>query len=194
MGNKKYKKRRTKLIWIFCEGKSEENYFKQLIAFERLKKVNIKNPKKTDPLGIVNEAIFFKKNGKILEGDEIFCVFDTGNINADLLKKVIQLSKKNKIKLITSYPCFEYWILCHFEKYSQPGGPAEIISRLKKSFKGYKKGDPELYNLTKGRIDEAIRNVKSTLKNSKKKNKKSQYPSTQIHELIRYLRSLRSFS
>ena len=191
MGRKNYKKRKTKLIHIFCEGKSQDNYFKQFIAFERIRRANvqIKNSKKTDSLGMINEVISFQKSKNSSDGDEIFCVFDIDNTNQKTLRKAVDLSKKHKIKLITSNPCFEYWILCHFEKYSHPIKSNEIITKLKKKFKRYKKGDPELYNSIRGKTNEAIKNVKSTIKDLKKKKKKNQNPHTKIHELIQHLHS-----
>ena len=193
MARKSYKKRGTKLICIFCEGKTEENYFRQLIALERIKGANVKvlNPRKTDSLGLVKEAISFKNSKNFSKNDEIFCIFDIDDSSIKDIKGTIDLSKKHKIKLIISNPCFEYWILCHFEKYSSPISGREITSRLKKKFRGYKKGHVDLYYSIRGKTNNAIKNIKSVKKDlGKKKIRKNQNPSTDIHEFLQYLLSL----
>lgn len=42
--------------------------------------------------------------------------------------------------LAVSYPCFEYWLLLHFEDGDRVTGPQECIDRLKKHLPGYDKG------------------------------------------------------
>jgi len=188
MGTKWNKKRETKLIWIFCEGKSEKNYFKQLIAFEHVKRVNVRDFSSTDPLGILRDALSFKEKREYCK-DEFVCVFDAENITSDLNKEISSLSKKYKIKLVKSYPCFEYWILCHFEQSNYSSTSKEVISRVKKVFPSYKKGHPDLYSFLRGKVDLAMKNSKENLKNAKKK-RISSYSYTEIPSLIKYLRQL----
>ena len=187
MGNKRNKKRETKLIWIFCEGKSEKNYIKQFIAFEQIKRTNVKDSIYTNPIGIINEAILHKRKREYTK-DEFICVFDTENIDSKSNKEINILAKQNKIKIIRSYPCFEYWILCHFEKCNYVSSK-EIICRVKKVFPSYKKGHPDLYNFLRNKIDLSMKNAKENLKKSKKKKQKI-YAYTEIPSLIKYLRSL----
>lgn len=197
MARKHSKKKRTKIIWIFCEGKTEENYFKQLISFERIGNINvqIKTSKKTDPLGLINEAITFKKSIKTyFKEDEIFCVFDVDSGDKAIFSNALKLSKINKIKLIISNPCFEYWILCHFEKYASSSDTKKIILRLRKYIRNYKKGDPDLYRSIREKTDKAIENIKSIAKDHRKKKQKGTRdnlwrinPYTQVSEFIKHL-------
>ncbi len=186
-----YKKiRSTKNIWLFCEGKkTEKNYFNGLITTERIGNVIVKDSNRTDSIGLLREAITFKKsNGKI--GDEYYCIFDRNSNTNKRLNEIIDLARQNKIKIIFSNPCFEYWVLCHFEGYINSIEFDELNSKLKKHF-GYKKGDPNIYIKTKGKLDNAVKNAKEVRNKHNKKSirliSRDSNPFTEVYCLVEFL-------
>jgi hypothetical protein len=198
MARRRSEHRSVKTVYLFCEGtKTERNYFEKFRAIERIKQINIKVRKtnKTDPIGLIKEAILFRSNAgrDFFKDDELFCVFDrNGNLDSQL-KRAKDLAAKNGVKLLFSNPCFEYWILCHFEKHESGCEISDIITKLNKHLNGYQKNDYELYTKTKDNLSTAIKNAKEANKKhvnidliSRKSN-----PSTNVYELIEYLLSLR---
>ena len=109
-------KKQSKTLWILCEGETERRYFQNLRATER-KRIQVKpfvsQNKRADLL--VKEAIKFKKLQDFEEGDIIVCLFDRDNNSDKELKEVRRMKEKEDIKVFFSNPCFEIWILSHFQ-------------------------------------------------------------------------------
>jgi hypothetical protein len=108
---------RQATVLILCEdSKSSLIYLKEASQFYRVNaKVLISHPGSTDPGSIVNTAKL-----KAKDFDKVYCVFDRdehANFD-DALSKA--LSSSPKITPIVSYPCFEYWLLLHFERSRKP--------------------------------------------------------------------------
>ena len=140
------------IFLIFTEGYIEELYFKEYKAYKgnlnNKIAINIYNPEYTDPLGIVSHALthiisLSRKDRKIFK--DIFCVFDLDKTATDTsvkenFKKAEVLAKKNNIKTITSFPCFELWLLLHFNKFRKPDSDCgKVIGELKKYLPLYSK-------------------------------------------------------
>jgi hypothetical protein len=150
-------------ILIVCEGKKDEpNYFEGLRSKLRLSTVEIKIAgKECDPvpMKVTEYAIEKKKDGY----DTIWCVMDVDNRHNNTLPKAIKKAKSENIKIALSNPCFEYWLLLHFEKISPQMDAKKTKKELKKAFK---KHYPQCKkcNLTfeelHPRIDTAIANSK----------------------------------
>src|SRR5882724_5542356 len=103
-------------VLIVCEGgKTEPRYLGQLCARYRLSNANIRiTPADgTDPVSIVSYAIA-EMNGF----DRAYCVFDrNGHDNyADALRQIStsKEGREGRLFSITSWPCFEVWVLLHF--------------------------------------------------------------------------------
>lgn len=193
-------KRPTNTLWIFCEGeKTEINYFNKLKVAERISRMNIKvksSDKVTDATGILNYAVSFLENkNDFQKGDLIYCVFDRDSNTEQNLQKAEKIAKENNIQITFSNPCFEYWLLCHFEYFQSSCEPNDLNNKLKEKLGEYKKNDSEIYNKTKDKISEAIKNSKKIRKNhigkkikilSRKSN-----PSTQVFEIIEKVQELK---
>lgn len=108
-------------IFIACEGRStEKNYF-QLIGEIFGDELNYaltvypdeNEPKpKSDPVGLINEAINRKDEGF----DELWAVFDKDGYTKH--EDAFNLAQENDIKIAFSSIAFEEWILLHFGRYS----------------------------------------------------------------------------
>lgn len=197
------------VVLILCEGeKTEPNYFKKLRTILRLNKTNIvihEDCRGNDPLRLVNEAEeeFIKELKRDYEKqgyDHVFVVFDkdTHATYNDALQKMASLGKKHKgkFKAIVSVPCFEFWLLLHFEYTSRPYGASgsnspcdNAIRDLEVHVPGYAKGSADVFETTYPRVDEAIKHAERLEK--RQEDARTDNPSTKVHRLVGYLQSLK---
>lgn len=192
------------LVLIVCEGeKTEPYYFKDLIRMEKLSSVNISviPSNGSDPVSVVDTAIEKREQqAKYLSFDAIYCVIDRDkhpNFN-----QAIDKAKANDIKIIVSYPSFEYWYICHFDFYRSSIVPTgnksagnncvSILNQYwKKVFKkDYAKNQDGLYALLLDRLEVAIKNAQNGLKQAQGEGELN--PSTQVYELVDYLRKIKT--
>jgi len=134
-------------VLIVCEGgKTEPNYFNELINYHRINSANVKidgscgsSPKSIVKYGYqLYEAE--KKKGDAY--DQVFCVFDKDSHDSyhwsinfvtttdENIKNILaeeddenQESSKDDITVfnaITSVPCFEFWVILHFIYTTKP--------------------------------------------------------------------------
>lgn len=188
------------VVLIVCEGKKTEPlYLSRLRRLHRLSSANIEilpSPGQ-DPMSIVNYTEERREAGDF---DCTFCVFDRdGHAGYDqALRRVSDLQNAGKnITAITSWPCFEVWLLLHFAYTSRPFSSVPntsacemVIRDLKTYLPNYDKGRAALYDellpYQVGAIMRAQRleeeNVRTATTN----------PSTGIHSLVRYLINLKA--
>jgi len=201
---KSLKRRRARrspydMVLIVCEGeKTEPNYFRALINDLRLNTANIKIAKNTagsSPRNVVDVAR--KEYKKDTDYDAVYCVFDKDQhpSYAEALD-IIQREKRCPIRAITSVPCFEFWILLHFN-YTTKGFDtghgsicANVISDLKRFLPAYEKGEADTYQQIKDHIPRAISNAKKVAAYCT--NSGTDTPSTEIYLFVEYLQGLKS--
>ncbi|MGX7825374.1 RloB family protein [Actinokineospora sp. 24-640] len=120
---------------IFCEGEaSEPDYIKglkQLPAIRRNTAIDIEiDPDQGMPLTLVKRAVERKRDDEV---DECWCVFDVEWPQTHPnLSQAISLAKDHGIRLAMSNPCFELWLILHFEDQSACISTAEAESRSRK--------------------------------------------------------------
>ena len=192
------------MILIVCEGeKTEINYFKDLIKVEKLSSVNITicSGCGSDPVSVVTTAIKKREEQDMyLSFDAVYCAIDRDeHKNFD---QAIQQARDNDIKLIVSYPSFEYWYLCHFHYSRSPivrtnnRSPGDnCIHILKPKWKNelneeYEKNIENPYTKLNKYIDQALTNAKNALKDAESNQEPN--PSTRVHELVDVLRSIKN--
>lgn len=191
-------------ILIVCEGKKTEPlYFESLKMVERLTSADIKvlPSKRSDPITVISTAIDEREKQKqYLPFDKVYCVID-GDVSANLTQAK-EMAKENNIQLIISYPCMEYWYICHFDFYRSSIVPTgnksagdNCISILnqywRKVFKkDYAKNQDGLYALLLDRLEVAIKNAQNGLKQAQGEGELN--PSTQVYELVDYLRKIKT--
>ncbi|MGH3832967.1 MAG: RloB family protein [Pseudonocardiaceae bacterium] len=102
----------------FCEGEASEpdyiNGLKRLPNVHGNTSINIEvDPRRGVPLTLVDLAINQAADDEV---DECWCVFDVEwPKNHPNLQKAIQLARDHNIRLVISNPCFELWLILHFE-------------------------------------------------------------------------------
>ncbi|WP_445457151.1 RloB family protein [Flavobacterium sp. HNIBRBA15423] len=190
---------------ILCEGETEENYFTGLITQEKYRRkfasidVDIYKPKNHSPLGLVNKAKDLIKIAKRDKNkyDFVWVVFDKdGHANmADAFE--IARNSNPEIKIAFTIPCFEFFVLLHFEKKSKSYTKCdEIISRIKKEnyITDYEKAC-NIFELLLPNMEQGLENSKwisdkftEEIEAGEKTYNLSVY--SNIHELIYYLYSL----
>ncbi len=190
------------MVLIVCEGeKTEPNYFRALIDDFRLNTANVvvaKNTAGSSPGTVVDFAL--KEYRKEKEYDYVYCVFDKDRHSTydNALERIkrAKLDEGHSIIAITSVPCFEFWLLLHFiyttkQFDTTPGSIcANVIAELKKYIPDYAKGDINIYQITRTMLDKAIRHSKAVLSHCETGG--TDMPSTMVHELVEYLKNLKS--
>jgi len=188
-------RRPTKTLWIFCEGKTEKAYLDNVRCIERIRRLTIipRVLEHRNADGILDDAIRFKNNKKDFQkGDLIACIFDRDSNTNDQLTYAKSKADREGIQISFSNPCFEYWILCHYDYIPGPIEKDNIISLInKKSGSEYEKADSELYTKTKDKIVTAHINAER-IKNKHLNNKttlisRESNPITLVFELIKII-------
>lgn len=71
-----------------------------------------------EPLGLVRAAVAHQQRAR-LEGDafdEVWCVMDVENpAPHPSLEEALRLARRNRIRCALSNPCFELWLILHFD-------------------------------------------------------------------------------
>jgi len=184
-----------------CEGaKTEPNYFDDLRHDLRLASANIivTGDSDPDPRSVVEFGLgAYHRDG---DYDRLDCVFDRDTHPQQNFDAAIQRLRRARgdgvdARWTVSFPCFEYWILLHYEnsarKYTHPDSPcSRVIDDVKNHLSNYGKGMPGLYEETKPRLDKAIERAKQRWRQAKSSG--SLNPSTKVHKLVTYLQNIRS--
>ncbi len=146
-------------ILIVSEGsKTEPNYFNEIRRFYRLHAANIQvchSASGTSPLQVVEYArdLFLRGDPHTKIGarafDTIYAVFDRDDHQnyfaaLDLAKKLNENHKNDDKRAvqffsIASIPCFELWLLLHFEDINAPLHRNDVSKRLKTHLPDYEK-------------------------------------------------------
>ena len=197
VGTREPKKR---VLIVTEDSKSSLNYFSDWRSALRLTAVDIKhrNPTPLEVVGFAEEVYLHETKANRYEN--VFVVIDKDE-HPDYdaaVQKVALLNKKHSAVFyaITSVPCFEFWVLLHFKystaPYSRSGkkSPADcLIGELCKLIPfTYDKGISNLYSKLLPLVDTAVVNAQRSEIAARSAN--TDNPSTKIHELISFLRSL----
>ncbi len=165
------------LIYVFCEGESEQAYT-DFLKKEFSDIAVIKRPKST---GLFEEANdIFKKDKRYREHaevtDEIWFFFDVEkdekgkwDSRYQIIKKLRKLRKKPEIhiRLLMTTACIEYWLMLHYKKYApdieSPADKQRILRELRNYVKTYVKGDYSATAQIAEKYPDAVKNAKSVL-------------------------------
>lgn len=142
------------------------------------------------------EKLYEEEKGKGDRFDKVFCVFDRDK-HADYQKALNKLNSKDDFSAIYSVPCFEYWILLHYEYTTKPyqgvgnkSAADKVVSDLKKHITDYKKGAPEIFKHCRDKLEKAKKNAEKSLKAAQKAN--TQNPSTKAHKLVQFMQDIKT--
>ena len=127
-----------------------------------------------------------------MSGDIIVCVFDRDQNSSEELERAKKLASQKGIKIIFSNPCFEFWIISHFECYKKQLTKEILKRKLISSLGKYDKNDQFLYEKTKEHISDAIKFSKDIISMHEKDGveiiSRDSNPSTLVHQLVEQIR------
>ncbi|MDP8567831.1 RloB family protein [Methylophilus aquaticus] len=155
-------------VLIVTEGaKTEPNYFNEIRVANKLHTANVQVEPSvfgTEPIQIVEYAESLFLHGDESKGiqsrafEEVYVVFDRDDhltyhnalAKTDALNFKYLNDNKQKVafKSIASVPCFELWLLLHFEEVYAPMHRNEVYERLKIYLPNYQKGNAGHYAST----------------------------------------------
>ncbi len=196
-------------VLIVGEGITEERYFEAIVKEYGLQKKYITVTASSEgsaPLKVAKSTCkeVEKAKNELNPYDHVFCVFD-GDIKTGFKKagdKILKTCKNMENKndaLACSWPCFEYWLILHFNNSSSPferegkKSMSDVCeSKLKKTYdSNYKKGDLkclELY-MDKNKSQTAIKNAKSSRQRAETDGEDN--PSSKVYKVLECLQKLK---
>jgi hypothetical protein len=103
-------------VLVVCGGKATEpDYFRGLKKERRNPAVRVVvESKGVDPASLVR---FAAQKRDITGCDEVWCVVDVDEFD---MSEAVRAAAKKDVNLAISNPCFEYWLLLHFELCAAP--------------------------------------------------------------------------
>ena len=170
-------KKTKPLIYVFCEGESEQAYT------DFLKKTFsdiavVKRPKST---GLFEEARdkfdkdkSYRDNAEVI--DEIWFFFDVEKDQREkwearlkIIKSLRRLRNKPgiKVRLLMTTACIEYWLMLHYKKYTPDietvADKQRILHEVQSWEKDYEKGDYPSTARIAERYPTAVKNARDVL-------------------------------
>jgi hypothetical protein len=189
-------------VLIVCEGsKTEPNYFNELKDYYEINTATIDGSCGSDPLSVVDYAIAqYKQELATSEPyNKVYCVIDRDahpNFTA-ALQKLHSQRPAGVFHATVSVPCFEYWLLLHFNYTTaafmaagnkSAGDFAEAA--LKEYWPTYGKGTQGAFGHVLKDIEFAKANAARGLADAQRTG--SNNPSTNVHELVEYLQNIKA--
>jgi hypothetical protein len=187
-------------ILVVCEGEeTEPNYLKSLRRAISLSSLEVEIVGQgAEIVRVVDQAIRLRaerateseESIRLAPFDEVWCVVDTEcRSDNPSWKRGVDRSRASGLKLAWSNPCFEFWLLLHFE-------------RIGRSFDGYARVRPVLtrhirhYEKSKDCFEQLAPRIPTAIEHSKQIHR-SQWqdtpnaidcnPGTTVHELVEKL-------
>lgn len=162
-------------LLIVCEGeKTEPQYLYEIRQAYKLATAHVQvlhSQIGTQPQQVLEYALMVFKEGDREHGvhagefDRIVVVFDRDEhqtYHAALTKAAAQSGKLRNgnrvavpVDVVASVPCFELWLLLHFEDVLAPLHRHEALERLKVHLPGYEKGGGGHWQATQARLGDA---------------------------------------
>lgn len=191
---KKQKRQRLKTpcFFLVVEGKSEKIYFANFAS--RCCRVKVFVGPSGDPVGLVKYAENLKKRGTIdLDDlDKLWCVFDRDDNGQESIDKAIKTARKRGFEIAFSNPCFEMWLLWHFEEtFAFREVSQSLLGELEPHLNDYGK-TKNYFDRLKPHMDDAICRAKKArtmhLRDGKKEFTREFNPSSNVFEIIEGIR------
>ena len=126
--------------------------------------------------------------------DHIFCVFDRDDpanfARARAKLRTLANRSRNRLPIqeIASVPCFEVWILLHFEQTDAPFNTCDnIIQRVRQHMPAYRKADRDCVRQLLPLLETALTNA---IWLAGRTGIGDENPSTAVHTIIEHLRAV----
>ncbi len=166
-------------ILVTCGGiRTEPKYFEGLKKQARNPAVKVKIISDgVDPQRLVDYASTVAQRGGF---DSAWCVVDVDEFD---LAPAIKTAQEAGVNLAVSNPCFEYWLLIHFQDcHTCLNGPAAVTTKLRKHVPHYDKTDLRFEDFTDS-VDDAVRRAKQRCP-APGSHEHQHNPSTRVWELV----------
>ena len=179
-------------ILIVTEGKeTEPNYFnKWKSELRKVASVKIVGGDKcgTHPRNIVEYAIAMKRGASY---DHVWCVFDRDS--HPKIHEAIKMAEGNDLDYALSNPCFELWLLIHFQNQEAHIERKALCSILKKHIPDYDKSMSNIYDAIINDQNKAIKHASALRQKHLREgtNTEEANPSTGIDKLVLKLNNLK---
>lgn len=184
-------------VLIVCEGeKTEPLYFhaiRQKLRLSTAYLFPVQSENGTNPMNVVQSAfeMFNTENA----WDRVYCVFDRDS-HQHFCEAIKYASEKDGklyndensavcFKTIISDPCFELWLLLHFETVTAETDRRAVQQAVKRYIKKYKKGYEHAYKDTEEKLEIAFSNAEKIAGNFDGKTSKN--PFTNVNTLVDFL-------
>lgn len=182
---------------IVCDGQTERSYFEALRVSLELAPAEVTIPPDItgrSPRQIVDFAAAKGSNGGY---GRIFCVFDRDDHASfnDAVTRIRQLRDRPRRPLpisgAVSRPCWEIWVLLHFERTDAPFPNCDdVVSRVReRHMSSYKKADKKTSESLVLRVMEAVANATWL---ATRQHGGASSPSTTVHHVVQHLQSVAS--
>jgi hypothetical protein len=128
-----------KRIVVFCEGEvTEATYLEELGRLYRSHRIEV-HPKPNGRNAPINLVLAAKAaRAKSVENDdEFWAVFDRDQHHG--IPEAFQIAKDSGVKIAFSNPCFEMWLLVHFQAQTAHIARNALPKMLRKFMHGYEK-------------------------------------------------------
>lgn len=180
---------------IVCEGETEQEYFEAVRIHYGLTGAEVvlaENSRGSAPISVVECA-----EGKCAEPggyDCVYCVFDRdGHESFDRARaKIKSLSTRARnplpIREAISIPCFEFWVLLHFERTDAPFHRCvDAIARVRRYLPAYEKADAAIARQLITLMDTAVTHA-AWLENRAEENNLNPY--TSVNHVLGHLKAV----
>lgn len=188
-------------VLIVTEGKkTEPQYFQEIKNRYRINSAVIDGSGGSSPVSVVahGKLLYNQERKDKNPFDRVYFVFDKDahESYSRAINEVESLSPADTFFLSNSVPCFEYWLLLHYEDTTKPyqstGGQsssAAVIRDLKKHMPEYAKGKHGVFESLFGLLENAKENAARALVEANRTG--TDNPSTRVHELVDYLQNIK---
>jgi hypothetical protein len=182
---------RTRIL-IVCEGTvTEPGYFHDLRQLYR-SVIELEINSGGDPRTLVARAVEMKgaadraaKTDENLRFDEVWCVFDIDD--HPHIDDAKQQARDNGIKLAISNPCFELWVLLHFQDQRAHISRVNLRTRVQGHLPGYDKELP--VEKLSPHYDEAARRARYLDEWQQQQGRSDANPFTGVYRLTEAIRA-----
>lgn len=152
-----FREPRSRLLVVCGADETEPAYLEGLKQARRNPAVTVKvKVKPADPDAVVRYAVGLRDRA---DGsyDEVWCVVDVDEFD---VAKAVSTARRKEVSLAISNPCFEYWLLLHFEPCVAPlTCYNDVVRRLRRFVPEYDKSALRFADYEAG-VDAAVQRAR----------------------------------
>jgi hypothetical protein len=185
-------------ILIVCEGReTEPGYFRALRQELRNPRVEIQIETKGASVGAVRKAIRMKETAEAdatrqrdenLRWDQVWNVFDVDE--HPRIDEARKLAEAHGIALAISNPCFELWLLLHFQDQRSHIERHRAYAALRAHLSGYEKSfNPSNFLKVHDKYQDALKRARELDREAKRHGAPGRNPTTGVYRLTESIRS-----